>query len=357
MPLGLPKAFRRIGLIITVVATSCLLFSAEQVPKLNTAPKLVKNDLGLELKRRGIIKNYIEYQQYISSRVAKTSESDKCRLQWIETLVRRPVDAPQEAEEFTRQIFSLSRGDRPLLHLLEEMSVKLSSQQKSGSESAEEKKDTPGDDPFQFLTLKIHQSRQSIDRAFRSLSSPEKIELREKSFAQTTADGALGYRFGGDDYGERVVQLMLRIDLNEILNAGRHLAPLTQPEFIRSLEEFYQQSSDRPGLRELQTEDGIVLIGGVGPNVYNLDESSRVYAVVDFGGDDIYNEGSVTGDRPVVVILDLNGNDVYRGQNRGIQGAAVMGASLLLDRSGNDIYQSMNLVARFVYFGNWHFDG
>ena len=97
-------------------------------------------------------------------------------------------------------------------------------------------------------------------------------------------------------------------------------------------------------LREIQTPDCVILIGGDGPNVYRLDQSPNVCAVVDFGGDDVYAEGSITTDRPVLVIIDLGGNDIYRGHNRAIQGGALLGASLLFDRAGNDRYEATHLA-------------
>ena len=56
---------------------------------------------------------------------------------------------------------------------------------------------------------------------------------------------------------------------------------------------------------------GDIIIGGKGKNVYELDKMPGVCAVIDLGGDDEYREGTVSPDRPVLVVIDLAGNDTY----------------------------------------------
>jgi hypothetical protein len=66
--------------------------------------------------------------------------------------------------------------------------------------------------------------------------------------------------------------------------------------------------------------------------------------VIDLGGDDVYQEGVCNISRPVLIVIDLNGNDTYQGKKPGIQGSAVVGVSMLLDRAGDDTYQGNDLA-------------
>ena len=69
-----------------------------------------------------------------------------------------------------------------------------------------------------------------------------------------------------------------------------------------------------------------------------------VAAVVDLGGDDEYIEGSVSLERPVLVILDLGGSNYFHGTRPGIQGGAVLGVSMLLDLGGNNVYEAHDVA-------------
>jgi hypothetical protein len=48
--------------------------------------------------------------------------------------------------------------------------------------------------------------------------------------------------------------------------------------------------------------------------------------------------------RPVLVVIDLEGDDAYRGKQPGIQGSAVLGISMLLDLDGDDVYQAEDVA-------------
>jgi hypothetical protein len=328
--------------LLLLLVVGCLLASAGRQATLKVAAERLKRDFHVELRRRGIEKNFSEYQQYVVAKVQKTQQIDKARIPWIEHLVNGPLDAPVEAEQFTGQLYAASMTDRSLLQILELMAARLSSIQRETNSKKNQADERTRKNPFLLLSRNIHAARGNVRRAFSKLSGSEINELREKLFSQTTAEMTGGHRFGGSDHGARIVDLLLRVDTNELLTAGRHLAELTESDFVRQLD--HQQTSKRAVLRKIPTPDGMILIGGDGPNVYHLDESPSICAVVDFGGDDIYVEGSVTADRPVVVIIDLKGNDIYRGRRAAIQGSALLGASLLFDRAGNDTYEAIDLA-------------
>ena len=97
-------------------------------------------------------------------------------------------------------------------------------------------------------------------------------------------------------------------------------------------------------VRRINTPAGDIIIGGKGKNVYELDKMPGVCAVIDLGGDDEYQEGTVSPERPVLVVIDLAGNDNYVASTPGAQGGAVLGVSMLLDLEGNDIYRARDVA-------------
>jgi len=46
----------------------------------------------------------------------------------------------------------------------------------------------------------------------------------------------------------------------------------------------------------------------------------------------------------VLIVIDLAGDDTYRGTKPGIQGSAILGASLLVDQAGNDTYAAVDVA-------------
>ena len=87
------------------------------------------------------------------------------------------------------------------------------------------------------------------------------------------------------------------------------------------------------------TSYGLIVIGGRGPNTYELD--SRFGLVIDLGGDDLYRgmiAASTDAQHANAVIIDLEGNDTYDGAAFGLA-TGRLGVGLLIDQSGDDVYQ------------------
>ncbi len=83
-----------------------------------------------------------------------------------------------------------------------------------------------------------------------------------------------------------------------------------------------------------EVEGGFVVIGGSGPNRYDMD---RLLAVIDIGGDDEYRWSGLAP--AAQVVIDRGGNDRYLAV-RGGPGAGWLGVALLIDRRGDDRYES-----------------
>lgn len=102
---------------------------------------------------------------------------------------------------------------------------------------------------------------------------------------------------------------------------------------------------DAPGVLggvvvDLQTDWGLVVVGGTSDNTYYQDACM----IIDLGGDDQYRNraGGAVGilDHPFAVCIDLGGNDAYVADRPFSQGSALFGAGVLIDCSGDDVYRS-----------------
>lgn len=130
---------------------------------------------------------------------------------------------------------------------------------------------------------------------------------------------------------------------------------------------------------------GPLVIGGGGPNTYDMSKIARVYdvggndvyrylpgeisvdttlapengkvgtpvkrrvlarVVIDEGGDDVHEAqgdfcGPATGVFCVSILDDRQGNDIYRSSGECTIGAGLFGLGILIDRAGNDRYENM----------------
>ena len=87
-----------------------------------------------------------------------------------------------------------------------------------------------------------------------------------------------------------------------------------------------------------ETAYGLMVIGGPGPNTYELDD--RFGLIIDLGGNDQYHGmiASSAGDRQGnAVVIDLTGDDRYDGEPLGLA-TGRLGVGLLVDHAGDDVY-------------------
>ncbi|HJZ12767.1 MAG TPA: hypothetical protein VJ521_11490, partial [Acidobacteriota bacterium] len=311
----------------------------------------VNYEFNTGLKRRGIQQEFQNYRLYIADLLEKSrgpqgssEKTGKCRLKWVEELVRDPLPALSQAEQFTRQLFSQVKRES-VQDVLEIAAKKLDLRMEPANA-----KQTPASDPMDRIHQLTQHARSEVQQAFRSLSTAEREKLQEELYVEATANATHGYRFGDKQKAVELIDLLERIDYGSLLRTAEELASLTESDWVKSLSDkdrgataAYPHTSGEI-LDKRESGSCTVLLGGPGKNEYSLDEMNNVCAVIDVGGDDLYIEGSVTADRPVLLLVDLNGNDIYRGLKPAIQGSSIMGISLLWDLDGNDTYTANDVA-------------
>ncbi|HEV8242737.1 MAG TPA: hypothetical protein VGQ07_01970 [Nitrospirales bacterium] len=213
------------------------------------------------------------------------------------------------------------------------------------------------EDHIAYLVAVLEQAHQLREKALRKLSRddrrflfdhaaslvehfiPQVEGLGERTMPQAQAD-------------RRFCQLVNeQLDYSALIAAAQVLARLADEEWLQRLSAVFQRAqpqaslvpSPPPGITGevlvlRQTPYGLIVIGGPGPNTYDLDQ--RFALVLDVGGDDTYR-GMIAApadvEQGISVVIDLSGNDTYRASPLGLA-TGRMGVGLLIDRAGDDAY-------------------
>jgi len=138
-----------------------------------------------------------------------------------------------------------------------------------------------------------------------------------------------------------------QVDYANLMAAAQILGRLANEQWLQQLGDAFSQSIRSsevpPGvtgtvLYSEATSYGQIIIGGTGPNTYELNHQFAL--VIDLGGDDHYRgmiASSSDADNGNAVVIDLTGNDTYDGSALGLA-TGRLGVGLLIDQSGNDVY-------------------
>lgn len=313
--------------------------------------ELLEQEIRAGLKERGIESNMYRWRRYAAMKLDSTagpySNSEitgNCRLRWFDQMLRNPLKAPAEAEQFTRELHQAIRGDH---HGLDQAMVaarkKMDCAQRQPQSFASPK--SP-EEALRVVEKSLAGAQTSYADAMSPLSRGEVSELWNNLYPVLVGQNRVGHTVQDRVTARRMCDLLERMDRDSIYDAADALIPLADPELLRQLAAIPDRGDVKVAgvvgsvVREIVTPAGKIIIGGKGDNTYSLDKMGDVNVVIDLGGDDTYLEGSCNVERPVLVVIDLAGNDTYRGSNPGIQGGAILGVSMLIDREGNDTYKA-----------------
>lgn len=299
-------------------------------------------ELRAELRQRQLDAKFAEMTAFFADRLDNSAGtktfSDKtgnCRLSWFDWMMRHPIESVEAAEEFTRTLHENAGKADGVSRIVDMAAGKLDAPMLTDGDPIL----VPAGNPeLARLGQSLLRVRRALDAALAPLTPAERDELQAKLFTQSTGPDARAPFFADQKEGRRVCDLLEKIDRVSLMRAGEALAGLTDPEFLAQLSEAGRQLTAGKETVTIESPAGNILFGGAGANEYRLEELADVCAVIDIGGDDTYLEGALSPTRPVLVVIDLGGNDAYRGELPGIQGGAILGASLLVDVAGDDTY-------------------
>lgn len=316
---------------------------------------IMRQEMESALKNRGIAAKYLRFEQYAASRLDATAGrytgselTGNCRLRWYDYLLRHPLETPAEAEKFTRELHkNVLAHHHGLARALAMVAPRM---------------DLPRRDPAVFPPISSPQ--QAIDAvksalidtqalfaaAMGPLSRSEIRELQNSLVPVLVAQNRVGHTLQDRGTGRRMCDLLEKMDRDALWACAERLVVLADPELLNQLRKLPDDARltvdgvTGPVVGRISTPAGTILIGGKGSNVYQLDRLTDVVCVIDLGGNDGYVDGATSLQRPLLVLVDLDGNDIYRSVKPGVQGAAVLGVSMVLDLAGDDKYQAQDVA-------------
>jgi hypothetical protein len=317
--------------------------------------KLLEEEIADGITKRGIVDMYRRWVSYANGRMDVSAGSytgseltGNCRLTWYDWLMRHPLSAPREAERFTRDLHADVLGNREGFAALLVLAAK-----KMDCGERKPKNFPKVQSPEEALDA-IKQALAGAQTGFAAALAPlTKSQIRELNsylYPVMVGQNSLGHTLNDRGTGRRLCDLMEIMNRKALYDAAESLAVLTDPELFEKLkglssdENITVEGVTGQVVAKIETPSGTILIGGKGQNVYQLDKLPEVSAVIDLGGNDGYVDGTVGLERPVLVVIDLAGDDIYRSSKPGVQGAAVLGVSMLVDLSGDDLYQAADMA-------------
>jgi HEAT repeat protein len=279
---------------------------------------------------------------------------DFARLEWIDNPMILPVVSdlmrdPLSGEEYARKITkTLNQSDTTLIKTLSrdlEINVGVSEVDITSTGS---------------LVAFINKSGRLSREAFDSLTVREELILLASlpgrwEMEDFPDDDWLNtvlldkYKIPFDTTGineDTVMKVIQKVNYEKLMSSGLLLTQIAEkiPAFMDSIKNYKAP-------KEFETEFGTLVIGTVDDDKYE-----NIPFIIDPGGDDKYiNCGGATGlidaSRGISFIIDLTGNDSYRGKDIVSLASGLFGSALILDFEGNDIYNGTHYSIGSGYLG------
>ena len=208
------------------------------------------------------------------------------------------------------------------------------------------------EDLLTFLTDVLEQAYQDREHALRHLSPQDRDflftqarPLVEHFIPQVAPPAQLSEAEAAARYA---TLLMQQVDYASLISAAQRLARLGNRKFLQQLDiALHNRKSigqTVPGitgdlLLAQHTSYGLVVVGGHGPNTYDLEKGAAL--IIDLGGNDTYRGtigASPNSDLGNSVVIDLSGNDTYQPAPLGLATGRA-GIGIVIDHSGDDTYR------------------
>ena len=317
--------------------------------------------------------SYLKWLSYLDSQLKKMELTDKpggynglAQLPWYKKTLLNPLDSPEEIEKFSRFVhagfvFGYPKGyDLALRTICEKLNIPFNNTNNLYVTESFYKS-------FDALNLKMNQLHGLHAQALADLTPEEIQNLNVNMYHILTRDTNVGHSVSNQKLANSMIKSLKKIDQKYFYRAASILLSVADADFLFDLSKLKQETVQAKMASVLQSREqiansqikaaiggeiigimespnGLIILGGRGNNAYDLNALSNVCAIIDIGGNDTYKDGAVCMNRPLLIIIDMEGNDRYIGSAPAIQGAAILGFSLLIDMNGDDVYQAGNLA-------------
>lgn len=211
-------------------------------------------------------------------------------------------------------------------------------------------------DSFQIDTLLSRAPEYIMPGAEKLAEEVDESELEEADIRELEEEQA----------DERFFTLSSRVNQQNLLSAAQRIAQAVwaAKDLVESVKPQLGTASapDTIAFGDIiyyaNTQFGPFIIGGEGPTVYLV----PCAVIIDLGGDDEYRGGAGGTDTTLKfsVSIDVSGNDIYWSDASFSIGAALGGVGILVDIAGNDHYRGTHHTEGMAIFGwgiLWDEDG
>jgi len=292
-------------------------------------------------------------------------EDDTFRLDVVERLMQHPLDLPPYVDTTTAVIDSFHRKPRELLDFIDrQLKVTLEGRPMP---KAVRLPTLVFDlaDPLRVWLTAINAAEPLRKRFYGALDSlelhdlmmaapaiwseaPDSVSKLLKGAWHRTAGLTVDTTRKVDT--DRLLDIIRKLDMPAMIEASKIVVPTAQliARGVADQSSLLEPLPARfPGvegevLYYKATEFGAFVIGGRGDNMYN----GEFAAIIDIGGNDVYRgrtAGALGGGlgQPYALLIDLEGDDYYDARGLDVtHGAGFLGIGILIDRSGSDVYRS-----------------
>ncbi len=322
--------------------------------------EILQQEIRSAVHTRGIDDNIARFQRYSgfkldTSAAAYTGSelAGNCRLSWYDHMLRHPLTAVAEAEQFTRDVHTAIVEDHgSLARLLPIIANKLDLRKAELSKREVRKypKVKTPQEALELVKQALIEARADQAAALAPLTKGEIGELAANIYPVMIGQNRVAHTLNDRGTGRRLVDLMERMDRGAMLAAAEALLPLSDPDVLDQLKnypdsgEVYVSGITGHVVARIETPAGAIIIGGKEANTYNLDSLGDVALVIDLGGENTYNDGTVSIDRPLLVNVNLGGHNVYRSSKPAVQGGSILGVSMIVNTKGGNRYDATDLA-------------
>jgi len=198
---------------------------------------LLEREIVAGLRSRGIEGDFYRFGSYLASQLVQTSGPNtgsevtgNCRLSWYDQMLRNPLRAPAEAEQFTRllheAVLSCPKG---LAQVLAMIRHKLDLPNRSAAEIPETPSATKA---LEVVQAAIVAAKAAQAAALAPLSKSELQELAVSLYPVLTSQNSIGHTLNDRGTGRRMCDLLERMDRDAMFRAAEALLPLANKSLL-----------------------------------------------------------------------------------------------------------------------------
>ncbi|MCF7811183.1 HEAT repeat domain-containing protein [bacterium] len=310
------------------------------------------------------------------------AEDDTFRLDIVEYLLNNPLEFPGYVDRTIEIVdsFNITGDYLPLFNYISfqlKVDIKDTKRKNAKTEYISQNPVTPLDflieafNKAEPLRKEFYQELDSLEINDLIMAAPtmwneDADSIKVKLAGKWQFDAGINVDTSREVDSDRLLDIIAEFDVRPLMEAGSIV--LTEVDKVKDIcqsEDFLKKSQDGNESRlEIDGVKGEVLlykesekwgrmvIGGDGDNTYDGDFS----IIIDIGGDDVYR-GRYAGGMgevgcPYSIVIDLKGDDYYDARGLPVcYGAGFFGIGVLQDCDGNDTYRSGAYSQGAGFFG------